>query len=179
MNLDDSYQVDVSELYANIFNSEITARDREELLEVAAYEWGVILYSASKYSGTKSNRKIIEAGIIDYENGMPRVFRESKINLNITLRSITSGIPLRALDIMGAGGFLMSNYQPELAEYFINGQDMVMFDSPEDMQWKIRYYLQRDEERQQIANNGLEKVKKEFSYDIQLAKIMQLAFSDN
>ena len=116
-------------------------------------------------------------GII--KNGMPRVFRESKINLNITLRSITSGIPLRALDIMGAGGFLMSNYQPELAEYFINGQDMVMFDSPEDMQWKIRYYLQRDEERQQIANNGLEKVKKEFSYDIQLAKIMQLAFSDN
>ena len=68
MNLDDSYQVDVSELYANIFNSEITARDREELLEVAAYEWGVILYSASKYSGTKSNRKIIEAGIIVYEN---------------------------------------------------------------------------------------------------------------
>lgn len=109
---------------------------------------------------------------------MPAVFRGSKINLNITLRSITSGIPLRALDIMGAGGFLMSNYQAELSEYFIDGKDMVLFDSPEDMQWKIRYYLKHDDERQQIAKNGFEKVKRKFSYDIQLEKMMRLAFED-
>ena len=79
---------------------------------------------------------------------------------------------------MGAGGFLMSNYQPELAEYFIDGQDIVLFDSPEDMRWKVNYYLQHDEERQQIAQNGFEKVKKEFSYDIQLKKMLQLALDD-
>lgn len=174
MNLDDSYQVPVSKLYANILNAEVTARDRETLLEIAADEGQVTLYSGSQYDGTR----IIQQGIVDYENGMPKVFRSSKINLNITLRSITSGIPLRALDIMGAGGFLMSNYQPELAEYFIDGQDMVLFDSPEDMRWKINYYLQHDEKRQQIAQNGFEKVKKEFSYDIQLKKMLQLALND-
>ena len=35
---------------------------------------------------------------------MPEVFRKSKINLNITLRSIISGISLRVYDILGAGG---------------------------------------------------------------------------
>lgn len=174
MNLDDSYQVPVSKLYANMLNAEVTARDRETLLEIAADEGQVTLYSGSQYAGTR----IMQQGIVDYENGMPKVFRSSKINLNITLRSITSGIPLRALDIMGAGGFLMSNYQPELAEYFIDGQDIVLFDSPEDMRWKINYYLQHDEERQQIAQNGFEKVKKEFSYDIQLKKMLQLALDD-
>ena len=79
---------------------------------------------------------------------------------------------------MGAGGFLMSNYQAELSEYFIDGKDMVLFDSPEDMQWKIRYYLKHDDERQQIAKNGFEKVKRKFSYDIQLEKMMRLAFED-
>lgn len=175
MNLDDSYQVPVSKLYANMLNAEVTARDRETLLEIAADEGQVTLYSGSQYAGTR----IIQQGIVDYENGMPKVFRSSKINLNITLRSITSGIPLRALDIMGAGGFLMSNYQPELAECFIDGQDMVLFDSPEDMRWKINYYLQHDEKRQQIAQNGFEKVKKEFSYDIQLKKMLQLALDDD
>ena len=174
MNLDDSYQVPVSKLYANMLNAEVTARDRETLLEIAADEGQVTLYSGSQYAGTR----IMQQGIVDYENGMPKVFRSSKINLNITLRSITSGIPLRALDIMGAGGFLMSNYQPELAEYFIDGQDIVLFDSPEDMRWKVNYYLQHDEERQQIAQNGFEKVKKEFSYDIQLKKMLQLALDD-
>ena len=156
------------------FLFQVTARDRETLLEIAADEGQVTLYSGSQYAGTR----IMQQGIVDYENGMPKVFRSSKINLNITLRSITSGIPLRALDIMGAGGFLMSNYQPELAEYFIDGQDIVLFDSPEDMRWKVNYYLQHDEERQQIAQNGFEKVKKEFSYDIQLKKMLQLALDD-
>lgn len=161
-----------------MLNAEITARDREKLLEVAANEGNVNLYSESQYSRIQNNKKITYTGIIDYEKGMPAVFRGSKINLNITLRSITSGIPLRALDIMGAGGFLMSNYQAELSEYFIDGKDMVLFDSPEDMQWKIRYYLKHDDERQQIAKNGFEKVKRKFSYDIQLEKMMRLAFED-
>ena len=178
MNLDDRYQVRKSQLYSNMLNAEITARDREKLLEVAANEGNVNLYSESQYSRIQNNKKITYTGIIDYEKGMPAVFRGSKINLNITLRSITSGIPLRALDIMGAGGFLMSNYQAELSEYFIDGKDMVLFDSPEDMQWKIRYYLKHDDERQQIAKNGFEKVKRKFSYDIQLEKMMRLAFED-
>ena len=38
MNLDDSYQVPVPKLYANMLNAEVTARDRETLLEIAADE---------------------------------------------------------------------------------------------------------------------------------------------
>ncbi len=160
MNLDDSYQVPVSKLYANMLNAEVTARDRETLLEIALRTKDRLhFYSGSQYAGTR----IMQQGIVDYENGMPKVFRSSKINLNITLRSITSGIPLRALDIMGAGGFLMSNYQPELAEYFIDGQDIVFFDRPEDMRWKVKLlFAKHDEERNKLPQNGFEKVKKNF-----------------
>ena len=38
--------------------------------------------------------------------------------------------------------------------------------------------LHKDNERQQIAKNGFEKVKRKFSYDIQLEKMMRLAFED-
>lgn len=56
-------------------------------------------------------KNIYNKGILDYYNNMPVVFCNSKINLNISLRTIRNGIPLRAMDIMGAGGFLISNYQ--------------------------------------------------------------------
>ena len=85
MRLDERYGVPDTHLYANMVNAEITARDRENLLKAAANVGKVTLYSASKFS----ENKIEEKGIIDYENGMPKVFRGSKINLNITLRSIT------------------------------------------------------------------------------------------
>ncbi|MCI5516996.1 MAG: glycosyltransferase, partial [Roseburia sp.] len=174
MDLDGSYQVSAAYLYSNMLNAEITARDREQLLCAAAQIGTVALYSASKFP----NHGIQERGIIDYEKGMPYVFRHSRINLNITLRSITSGIPLRAMDIMGAGGFLMSNYQPELAEYFVDGQELVLFDSVQDMQWKLDYYLKHEDERRQIAKCGYEKVKRNFSYDVQLRKMINWSFKD-
>lgn len=48
---------------------------------------------------------VINMGSVDYYDMMPYVFKCSDINLNITLRSIKTGIPLRAMDIMGAGDF--------------------------------------------------------------------------
>lgn len=63
-------------------------------------------------------------GYIDYMKEMPVMFANSKVNLNITLRNIRTGIPLRALDIMGAGGFLLTNYCYELSEYMNDGDDL-------------------------------------------------------
>ena len=100
--------------------------------------------------------------------------RYSKINLNITLRSIESGMPLRALDVMGAGGFLLSNYQTELAENFVDGEELVLFESEEDLLAKVEYYLQHEKERQAIARCGWKKVCEEYSYEKRVAQIMEL-----
>lgn len=56
-------------------------------------------------------------GTVDYMNDMPKVFNNSSINLNMTIRNIRTGIPLRVWDILGAGGFLLTNYQIELTDY--------------------------------------------------------------
>ncbi|MGN0350680.1 MAG: glycosyltransferase [Roseburia sp.] len=172
MEMDESYEIPLASLYADMINAEVTARDRLELLLAATKVGKVTLYSGTKIEEVEN---LSQAGIVDYFKEMPRIFRTSKINLNISLRSITSGIPLRALDIMGAGGFLLSNYQPELAEYFIDGEEMVLFESEEDMLWKIKYYLEHEQERKRIAYNGWRKVQREFSYETQLKKIMELA----
>ena len=171
LNFDPSYQLKDNVLYSDMVNAKLTSMERVCYLEDVAQRYPFTLYTASDTSlvpGAKNG------GILSYDKEMPKVFRKSKINLNITLRSIESGIPLRALDIMGAGGFLLSNYQPELAEYFVDGKEVVLFTSQEDMLEKIDYYLNHDAERQEIAIRGWEKVQKEFSYEIQLKKIFDL-----
>lgn len=110
-------------------------------------------------------------GRVDYQTQMPLVFAGSKINLNVSLRSIHSGIPLRVLDIMACGGFVLSNWQPEISEYFEEGAEIVTFDSLEDCLDKIEYYLIHEEERRQIASNGQRKVQERFSYQIGLEKL--------
>ena len=55
---------------------------------------------------------------------------------------------------MGAGGFLISNYQEELAEYFVRDEDMVIYEGIEDAIEKISFYLEHDDIREKIARSG-------------------------
>ena len=96
---------------------------------------------------------------------MTQVFRAIKINLCPVIKANKSGIPLRALDVMGAGGFLLSSYQPELYEYFIDGQECVMYTSIEDCIDKADFYLKNDDLRKSIAIAGKERIKSEFRYE--------------
>lgn len=146
---------------ASQINRYATGVERRNLLKSAGEHFSTHLFT----QGTKEalGGVHIHDGV-DYGTQMPEIFRDSKINLNITLRSITSGVPLRIFDILGAGGFCLTNYQSGIAEHFVDGRDLVMFTGPEDFLSKLEYYMTHEEERIEIAGNGHEKVK-EFDYE--------------
>ena len=98
-----------------------------------------------------------------------------KINLNITLRSIQSGIPLRCMDIMGCGGFLLTNYQSDFLMHFTPNEDFVYYEDETDLLKKIDYYLEHDETRTVIAANGYEKVRSDHNFQTILSNIFSIA----
>ncbi len=151
-------------LYANYFLCrKITQMDRLDTLSALdeRKHLDIKLYTPNK---TPNLTSIQNMGTVHYENEMPLVFQCSRINLNITLRSIQNGIPLRAMDIMGAGGFLLTNYQKDFDRHFTAGEDYVYYDSPEDMMNKIDYYLLNPWARNEIALSGQQKVCSEHTY---------------
>ena len=90
---------------------------------------------------------------------MPIIFHQSKINLNLTAKSIRSGLSLRIFDVLGCEGFLITNYQAELPEHFNIGEDLEAYTSLDDLIGKCEYYLSHDKDRQEIAHNGLKRLK--------------------
>ena len=70
---------------------------------------------------------------------------------------------------------MLSSYQPELAEYFVPDEEVVLYDSMEDAVAKTMFYLEHDDIRQAIARNGYEKVKIEFTYPKQLQTMFDTA----
>lgn len=133
---------------------------RRALIELSKH-YKVNVYSNSDVSDLL---RIQYCGSVDYWSEMPKVFRMSKINLNFTIPNIKSGIPLRIWDVLGCGGFLLTNYQAEIPYYFKEGEDLVCFDSLEDLCEKVGYYLEHEEERKRIAWNGYHKVREKHSY---------------
>lgn len=143
-------------LYAQyVINRKITGLEREDLIRTITQHFHFDLFTPN---GNYTMPNLTNHGTVDYYQQMPLVFKQSRINLNISLRSIKSGIPLRAFDIMGSGGFLLSNYQADFLDDFVPGVDYEYYESKEDLVSKIGYYLAHDDERAAIAANGHNKV---------------------
>ena len=151
--------------------SEVTRNERLILMNLCGRRFDTRLYSRDK-SVLLNDVKI--CGSVDYVTDMPKVFACSKVNLNPSLRIIQTGIPLRAFDIMGSGGFLLSNYQEELLEHYENEADLVIYESMEDATEKIQFYLSHEELREKIALNGRRKTLEEHSLQSRLDIILDV-----
>ncbi|MCR5618522.1 MAG: DUF3880 domain-containing protein, partial [Lachnospiraceae bacterium] len=138
-------------IFCDMLRKKVTVNERKKLLALLGERFNVDLYSRAK---PPQGMNVHYLGTADYYSEMPQVFASSRINLNISLRSILTGIPLRVIDILGAGGFCLTNFQTEMAEYFENGKELVWFESTDDLLDKAEYYLAHDDERVEIARNG-------------------------
>lgn len=143
-------------LYAQyVINRKITGLERDELIRAVTQQYHFDLFTPNQ-NYTLPN--LTNHGTVDYYQQMPLVFKQSRVNLNISLRSIKSGIPLRAFDIMGSGGFLLSNFQADYLDDFVPGEDFDYYESKEDLIHKLSYYLHHEDERMAIAKNGHDKI---------------------
>lgn len=142
---------------------ELTHIDRVTLIEELSYIAPLDFYSFDKYDFPSS---VKSKGTVSYRDELPFVFANSKLNLCPTLRSILSGIPLRALDIMACGGVLFSNYQAELAANYADGKDCIMYSFPEEAIEKAEFYLKNTALLDEIALAGKNKVASSNSYDV-------------
>ena len=145
----------VSRLLAN--------RERLSILNCLAEKYNVSLFTFDKQIAGLSSRVNVYPGAL-YDTEVSSLYRNTKINLNITLHCIETGACQRVFDIMAAGGFLISNYQKELEELFIPGEEIILYHNIEELVNYVDYYLKHDEEREKIAQRGQKKVLKEHDF---------------
>lgn len=149
--------------------NKVTEQERIRMLDALSKRFDVDFYTQSDASMLQ---QIHNRGAANSVTEMPKIFNLSKININFTSKPIKSGLPLRIWDIMACGGFVMSNYQSEIPEYFEIGQEIETFSSTEELIDKCEYYLTHEEERKRIAQRGFEKVCKEHTVEQRLREIV-------
>lgn len=161
---------DLKLIFTNTFlGFKMAQIERIECLNTLAKNFNVDLYTDKSHDALHN---INIRGTVDYNIDMPKVFNQSKINMNFTIRNIRSGLPLRIWDILAAGGFLLTNFQAEIPYFFENQKDIVYYENLYDMQKKAEYYLAHDDERMMIAANGHKKVNEFHSYHQRIAAIL-------
>lgn len=163
--------VEASDIFVNnVLGFKAASDTRIAILSALGNTTGVELYSESHKKLTPG---VHRHGTVSYHSQMPLVFAGSDVNLNITIPNIRSGVPLRVFDVLAAGGFLITNYQPELSMLFDIGQDLVVYDDTEDLLRKVSYYMEHPQERKSIAQNGRKKVEERHTYFLRLQEMLE------
>lgn len=167
-----NYKAVVAQQYLDV---KIAEQERIRALTMLSEDFSVDLYTNSD---TSMMPRIHNKGFAQYRTEMPLIFKNSKINLNITAKSIRNGLSLRVFDVLGCGGFLITNYQNDLPDLFEPGVELEVYSSLSELHDKVAYYLSHEEERLAIAKRGYEKVKKLHSYDNRMLEILSASFPE-
>ncbi len=147
--------------------------ERIAVLEALAAGEGrdVRLYTRSV---TRPPEGVDVRGGVDYYTGMSKVFSFSRINLNITIPSIETGLPQRIWDIMGSGGFCLTNHQEEIADFFEVGREIETFRSLGELVAKRDFYLKHEDLRLSILVNGYRKVMACHTYEHRINSMLEI-----
>lgn len=168
--------MDEKQILRDMIRRKVSQLERVEILQMLAEVAPVSLFTREDQIAPEG---VNDHGYAEYRHKMPEIFRLSKVNLNITLRTILSGIPLRALDVMAAGGFLISTYQRELAEAFKDGKELILVHTPKELKECCSYYLAHEAERDRIRRRGQEKVLAIYDYKNIFKKMIQESIAEN
>lgn len=170
----ESYLTDKTTVCQLYIGNKITAMERLATMRVLSENFHTTIFTGSD---TSSFPKLINKGFAKTLTEMPLIFHNSKINLNTTSKPIRTGLPQRIWDILGSGGFVLSNYQSEIPEILKVGEHLELYGSLEELKDKCEYYLSHEKERKEIALAGFEEVAKNHTFTIRLDQLFKLAFT--
>lgn len=98
---------------------------------------------------------------------MIRVFSRSRINLNLGNSSCqpVPQIKGRNFEVPGCKGLLLTPVVPHLESYFEPDREVLVFRDEDELVDKVRFYLEREDLRRQVATRGYARCLREHTWD--------------
>jgi spore maturation protein CgeB len=113
-------------------------------------------------------------GDIDYRHGLRDIYRDIRINVNITSCQMPSAMNQRVFDIPCAGSFVISDNQKDMHELFDVGKEAIVYESLEDLKDKIRFFKAHETERMRIIAAAQKRISGEHTYAKRVKDLLRL-----
>jgi spore maturation protein CgeB len=103
-----------------------------------------------------------------------KAFNGAAIVLNNMHYAEIMGVNQRVFDACGCGAFQIVDASPVMEDYFIPGKELVCFSNLKELQELIPYYLNRPQERAEIAQAGYLRAHREHTFQQRLEKMLNV-----
>lgn len=177
----DSYQIAVTSEQLNFFAEDMYEWFNQKVFRQTLVDWildagftDIKLWG----NGWKSADKYKGYAMGPAENGetLSKIYQASKVVIGNNIH--TTGAA-RVWETMLSGGFYLSNYIPEeddavnIRKIIEVDKDVVMFYDRDDLIKKLHYYLEHEEERQEMIKRGREAALAKMTYDSLMKRVLK------
>lgn len=145
---------------------------REKYLEVVSrYNLGIWSWNIVDHD---TDLKKFYRGVV-YGDDLIKVYKSSKIVLNIHRDFEISGGNYRLFEIPACRAFQIVDEKADITKYFEIGKEIVTFKNEYDLRGKVEYYLANPKEREEIAMAGYNRVKRDHTIIDRMKRIIDIA----
>jgi len=145
------------------------------------------------FSESKINLNLSKGSLSNIPRSLMRILLERSKNKRVRFRNPKywigefksflgkkrNQIKGRNFEILGCGGFLITEKANDIKSYYESGKEIITYESLGDLIKKIKYYLKNEKEREKIAMAGYERTLKEHTYEKRFNKIFKtIGFGD-
>jgi spore maturation protein CgeB len=135
--------------------------------------WGNPPPSWLRLDKTKS---MLQNHFVTYQD-KSKAFLGAKIVINNLNPAEIMGVNVRTFEIAGCGGFQILDAKVGVSDLFIVGDEIVTFNDMQDLESKIDFYLNNEEERARIAANGMRRALRDHTYQHRIQCLLDTVFS--
>jgi spore maturation protein CgeB len=106
---------------------------------------------------------------------MYRILAQSKISLNCHEEIVGNyASNMRLYEATGVGTCLITDWKQNLSNIFELDKEILTFQSVEELNDKVNYFLEHEDKRAKIAINGQKRVLKENTYYYRMKQLLRL-----
>jgi spore maturation protein CgeB len=144
---------------------------RKEIIE-GINDFDLHLYGDDGWEGLV-NGKIEFYGMLNY-NELLKLYKGSKINLNIPMVQLKSGVEQEVYDILACRSFVLVGYRPGIEDLFELGKEIFCYHDPEELRELCCYFLKHPSEREEMAKRAHLRVLNEHTYERRIENLVEI-----
>jgi spore maturation protein CgeB len=157
------YPIDVTDADRQKYASDVVfvgtwSKRREEFMIALSGFANVKIWGGGWENASKKLKMGIECRPPIFSKEMAKVIRCSKININILTQENRDETNCRNFETLACNGFQLAERSPAILELFEDGKEIACFSTPEELASQCIYYLENERQREEIRDQGYEKL---------------------
>lgn len=101
---------------------------------------------------------------LNYYRDLPYFYNMIRVNFNATSRQMKEAVNQRVFDVPACKGCLVTDHQDQIHDLFRVGEEVMCYQSPDEIYDLVSYLLGHETERMRIAEKGYNRAIKDHTY---------------